>query len=454
MFTCNLNPKARRTLCDQLYDALREAIGAGSLKDGEKLPSKRELAAHLGISTSTVEAAYGRLAEEGLCESRPRSGIYVTFGTEGRREAPGAAEIRWDFGTGAADAQHFPYATWAHLMRETLSARSADLLSAGDPRGSAGLRLALSGLLERLRGIGAAPETLVLGAGTEVLVSDILALIGRDRLFAVEDPGYPRVRRILLAGGARIAPVPLSGGAVDIRELYRSGAGAVYVTPSHQFPTGSEMDEARRAALLAWARETGGYILEDDYDSEFRFDGKNIPAMRGMDPRVIYLNTFSRTLAPGLRMSFMALPEQMLPRFLEMHAACSIPAFEQETLERFITGGYLERHIARMRTLYRARLKALRQGVQANTLGRLHPCDAGLYALLEAGGKAPACELVSLAAKEGVRLTRLADYAMMGEDGEDRRVLLGFAGMDEEEMAAGLAALARAWGTGIGPRNK
>ena len=131
-----------------------------------------------------------------------------------------------------------------------------------------------------------------------------------------------------------------------------------------------------------------------------------------------------------------------------------IPAFEQETLERFITGGYLERHIARMRTLYRARLKALRQGVQANTLGRLHPCDAGLYALLEAGGKAPACELVSLAAKEGVRLTRLADYAMMGEDGEDRRVLLGFAGMDEEEMAAGLAALARAWGTGIGPRNK
>lgn len=446
MFTCTLRADSRKTLCEQLYEALRRQIGAGGLADGEKLPSKRALAAHLGVSTSTVEAAYGRLMEEGLCESRPRSGLYVTAGPAAGADAEKPPEIRWDFGTGAADAEHFPYATWAHLMRGVLGRRSADLLLAGDPRGSAGLRLALSGLVQRLRGITAAPETLIVGAGTEVLVSDVLALVGRDRLFAVEDPGYPRVRRILSAGGARIAPIPLSGGALDVRALYRSGAGAVYVTPSHQFPTGSEMDEARRAALLVWARETGGYILEDDYDSEFRFDGKNIPAMRGRDARVIYLNTFSRTLAPGLRMGFMVLPEQLVPRYMEQHSACSVPAFQQETLEGFIAGGHMERHIARMRTLYRGRLQALRRGVETLDLGRLHPCDAGLYALLEAGGKTPAGELVPAAARAGVRLTRLSDYALMEGAKQDRTVLLGFAGMDEERILEGLDRLAGAWG--------
>ena len=208
------------------------------------------------------------------------------------------------------------------------------------------------------------------------------------------------------------------------------------------------MTMAQRAALLRWAKETGGYILEDDYDSEFRFAGVSAPALRAMDDsgQVIYMNTFARTLAPGLRLSFMALPDALVDRYRAMHAACSVPGFEQETLRKFIAGGYLERHVSRMRVVYRGRLLALENKAKALGLGEVAPCGAGLYALLHVGGKTPAQELVPLAAQAGVKLTRLADYGVMQTDKAlERVVLLGFAGMDEMAIEAGLEALHRAW---------
>ena len=261
MFTCTLEAASKIPLCEQLYTALKREMERGGIRPGERMPSKRELAAHLSVSTATVEAAYARLISEGLCESRPRSGIFALeqaqrVGLTDGEKPP----VRWNFGTGAADAAHFPYATWARLMREVLSEQSATLLLSGDPQGEPALRREIAGYLHRMRGIDAPPEAIVLGAGTEVLVSALVALIGRERLFAVEDPGYSRVRRILVVSGARIAPTPLSGGAIDVRELYRSGAGAAYVTPTHQFPTGEEMQPAsgrrfcagrgRRAAIF------------------------------------------------------------------------------------------------------------------------------------------------------------------------------------------------------------
>ncbi len=450
MFTCVLDDKSRVTLCDQLYAALRAEIERGSMAAGTRMPSKRQLSAHLGISTATVEAAYGRLTEEGYCESRPRSGIYVAA------EPPCAAQarqtqdvpVRWDFTTGAADADHFPYAAWARLMREVLSEQDNSLLLSGDPQGSFELRREIADMMKNLRGIQVHPDQIVLGAGTEVLATALVALIGRERLFAVEDPGYSRVRRILTACGARIAPTQLSGGAIDVSALYLCGAGAAYVTPSHQFPTGVEMNHAQREALLRWARETGGYILEDDYDSEFRFSGTGAPALMAMDggEHVIYMNTFARTLAPGLRLSFMALPPLLAHRYKELHGACSVPGFEQETLRKFISGGHLERHIARMRVIYRDRLHALQNAVKELNLGEVAPCAAGLHVLLKVGGKTPAQELVPLARAQGVRLTRLCDYGVMRMGpAQERVVLLGFAGMDEEEIHAGLRALKKAW---------
>jgi len=450
MFTCMLDPKSRMTLTDQLYGALRDEIEQGRLKSGEKMPSKRQLAAHLHVSTATVEAAYGRLASEGYCESRPRSGMYVAadMPKTGHAAPVQAIPVKWDFSTGAADAEHFPYATWARLMREVLSEQNTALLLSGDPQGSPELRREIAGMMLRLRGIEVKPENIVLGAGTEVLVTALVSLLGREKLFAVEDPGYSRVRRILMASGARIVPTPLMDEAIDVRALYMSGAGAAYVTPSHQFPLGGEMTMVQRTALLHWAKETGGYILEDDYDSEFRFSGVSTPALCALDggEQVIYMNTFSRTLAPGLRLSFMALPDALVSRYRAMHAACSVPGFEQETLRKFIAGGYLERHVNRMRVVYRGRLTTLENKAKALKLGEVAPCGAGLYALLHVGGKTPAQELVPLAAQAGVKLTRLADYGVMQTDKAlERVVLLGFAGMDEMAIEAGLEALYRAW---------
>ncbi len=450
MFTCTLDSASRVTLTDQLYSALRAEILSGRIAAGEKMPSKRQLAEHLHVSTATVEAAYGRLTSEGYCESRPRSGIYAANELPQTGAVPHEkpVEIRWDFSTGAADAEHFPFSTWARLMREVLSEQNKALLLSGDPQGSPALRQEIAGMMLRLRGIEVSPENIVLGAGTEVLVTALVSLLGREKLFAVEDPGYSRVRRILVASGARIAPTPLLDGAIDVRALYMSGAGAAYVTPSHQFPLGGEMNARERASLLRWAKETGGYILEDDYDSEFRFAGVSLPALKALDDseQVIYMNTFARTLAPGLRLSFMVLPTALIGRYRAMHAACSVPGFEQETLRKFISGGYLERHVARMRVIYRSRLQLLERKAAELGLGEVAPCGAGLYALLHVGGKTPAQELVPLAAQAGVRLTRLSDYGVMEtEKNLERVVLLGFAGMDEQAIGEGLEALRRAW---------
>lgn len=450
MFTCELDSRSRTPLCDQLYEALRTELLSGQIAPGTKMPSKRRLADHLHISTATVEAAYARLVSEGLCESRPRSGMYAAEEMP-RLKAAMHGElppVRYDFSTGAADAEHFPYATWAKLMREVLAAQDKALLLSGEAQGSMELRRQIAAMLRSQRGIEADPENIVLGAGTEVLATALVALIGRDRLFAVEDPGYSRVRRILVASGARIVPTTLDDGAIDVRALYVSGAGAAYVTPSHQFPTGEEMSPAQRSALLRWAQETGGYILEDDYDSEFCFSGMPAASLAAMDDggHVIYMNTFSRTLCSGLRMSFMVLPPALADRYRSMHAACSVPGFEQETLTRFMAGGYMERHIARMRVIYRSRMQALTRKAQALGLGEVSACRAGLHVLLTVGGKTPAHELTLRAQMAGVKLTRLCDYGVMRMRPEHERVvLLGIAGMDETQIEQGLEALYEAW---------
>lgn len=447
MFTCVLDPQSRVTLCDQLYSALRTAIERGEMAPGSRMPSRRELARHLSVSAATVEAAYEQLAAEGLCESRPRSGMYVLPVACVPQSADAAqTPVRWDFTTGSADAEQFPYATWAKLMREVLTEQDTALLHAGDPQGSEGLRREIAGMVRRLRGIEVPPENIVVGAGTEALVAQLVGVCGRERLYAVEDPGYSRVRRILVGSGARISPTPLADGAIDVRALYTSGAGAAYVTPSHQFPTGEEMHAQQRAALLSWARETGGLIIEDDYDSEFRFSGQSLPALRAMDEGVVYMNTFSRTLAPGLRLAFAVLPDSLVGRYRAMHSSCSVSGFEQETLRKFIAGGVMERHIARMRVIYGGRLEALTQGVRRLGLGTLSPVHSGLHVLLSVGGRVPAHELVGAAAAQGVRLSRVCDYGVMTRtESDERAVLLGFAGMDEAQIAEGLSALARAW---------
>ena len=449
MFTCTLEPASRTPLCEQLYTALKREMERGGIRPGERMPSKRELAAHLSVSTATVEAAYARLISEGLCESRPRSGIYALEQTPNVGAATGEKPpVRWNFGTGAADAAHFPYATWARLMREVLSEQSATLLLSGDPQGEPALRREIAGYLHRMRGMDVPPDAIVLGAGTEVLVSALVALIGRERLFAVEDPGYSRVRRILVVSGARIAPTPLSGGAIDVRELYRSGAGAAYVTPTHQFPTGEEMQPGQREALLRWARETGGYILEDDYDSEFRYTGRPIPTLQSIDDRgrVIYLNTFSQTISPSMRLGFLVLPPRLLERYRQELGfyACTVPALEQHVLTRFIAGGHYERHLSRMRKEYRDRRSATISAFRASPLAShvtFSEEGAGLHFLLRLDTNRSDEELRRLTAEAGIRLSFLSEYAAVPDPRFAHTLVVNYAGLSQSDLEEALRLL-------------
>lgn len=455
MFTCNLNPNSRTTLTEQLYTALRGDMERGSIRPGERMPSKRELAAHLNISTATVEAAYARLISEGRCESRPRSGIYALSQPFAPAETQQTEKppVRWNFGTGAADAGHFPYATWARLMREVLSEQSTTLLLSGDPQGDAALRREIAGYLHRMRGVDVSPDAIVLGSGTEVLVSALVSLIGRERLFAVEDPGYSRVRRILVASGARIVPTPLCDGAIDIRSLYAGGAGAAYVTPTHQFPTGEEMQTGQREALLRWERETGGYILEDDYDSEFRFSGRPIPALQSLDggERVVYLNTFAKSLAPSLRISYMVLPPHLLERWRRdfWFYSSTVPSFEQYALARFMERGHFERHLNRTRTRYKARREALLAAARDTGLTRVGSFaggDAGLHLLLWMDGRWSEAELVARAVDAGVGVVPLSACDLTPPPpGRPPALILGYTRIAAVDMAPALRRLKAAW---------
>ena len=339
MFTLalTLDPKMRTPMYEQLYAAIAGAIREGGLRHGEKLPSKRTLCASLGVSRSTVETACELLLAEGYVESRPRSGYYVAeYQTAASSNDPSSAPVcelghlpprgkalenrgkalGSPFSTSAVDVSGFPYASWAKLYKEVVY-NSPDLLQRGDPRGEAPLREALVRLLSEYRGVRCAPEQVVVGSGMETLLDQLITLFGPETVYAMEDPGYPALERSLQARGRELRFVPMDGSGMDADALEASGATVAYLTPSHQFPSGITMPASRRSRLLRWAAEREGWIVEDDYDSEFRYGGRPISSMQGMDRlgRVVYAGTFSRSLAPAIRLAYMVLPPALLPRW-------------------------------------------------------------------------------------------------------------------------------------------
>ena len=295
MLTLTLDPGAERPLYEQIYRQIRQEIASGGLPAGARLPSKRALAAHLKVSVVTVEGAYGQLLAEGYLRSEPKRGFFVWMPEEVPLSAPGptpsvppdrtaAAPLPYDFSTSAVDTAHFPFSTWARLMREVLSQEDSALLDSPPPQGVPELRRAIVRYLRAFRGIRAEPEQVVVGAGAEYLTSLLLQLLGHSGGWAVEDPGYRKAPRIFTHAGALVCPIPLDGQGLRVDALRWSGARVAHITPSHHFPLGTVMPIARRQALLRWAMEgEDRYLIEDDYDSEFRFDGRPIPALQTLD---------------------------------------------------------------------------------------------------------------------------------------------------------------------------
>ena len=442
-------------LYEQLYRSLAAEMRTGAISAGTRMPGKRRLAAELSVSVNTVDAAYQMLAAEGYLEARERSGFYVQeylalperteSAAPPQPEAAPAPErpVRYDLSTRGVDPELFPFRTWARLQKELLYS-SPELLTHGDAQGDLSLRQALAEYLEEYRGVRCGPHQLVVGAGLEYLLGLLAPLLPGPA--AVENPGYPRARQVLENNGISCCCLPVDEDGLSIRALSESGAAVCCVTPSHQFPTGVTMPAGRRAELLHWAARRPGqrYIIEDDYDSEFRFDTRPLPSLQGMagaDGPVVYLSTCSRSLAPSIRIAYMVLPEHLLPAWWKTYRlyASTVGRFEQQTLARFITEGYFTRHLARERVAYKARRDALTAALNAAFAPgqlRLAGLHTGLHLLASLKNAPPDEALRRAAEAEGVRLNLLSDYDLTGARHQTGTLVLGYGSLDDAACAS------------------
>ena len=453
MLTYELKKAPGVPLYEALYRYIRGDILSGALAAGEKLPSKRALAENLEVSKITVEAAYNQLLSEGYIRSVEKVGYFVEA-VERHAPAPAASSLPetpekkpvidlTGMGTG-----RFPFSVWMKLQREVMLDYGEKLLLPMPNQGILELRQAISDHLAAFRGLHVLPENILVGAGTDFLYNILIQLLGRELVYAVEEPGYGKIRQIYAAGGVECVSAQLDERGVRPDSL--GDARVLHISPSHHFPTGLVTPVSRRSELLAWARERCGYIIEDDYDSEFRFDAHPMAAMQSMDRegRVIYMNSFSKTLAPSIRISYMVLPGALMEAFRQKLGfyGCTVPSFEQYTLARFLSRGHFEKHINRMRKFYRSRrnrvIALLENCAFADKL-TIHEADAGLHFLLKVDTPISDRELTEKLLGWGIKIHSLSHY--YHEEFRDSHMLVvNYAQMEEDALEQALNALADA----------
>lgn len=476
MLTYDFHDLKDETLTEYLYRRIRTDILEGRLSSGEKMPSKRAFARNVGVSTVTVENVYAQLMAEGYLTSKPRSGYFVEkigdallvprgtgaekagmTDTEELRESGTLHESRQEIDlTGAeTDPDTFPFGIWAGIIRGLLQDRRRELLTRAPGTGIYPLRRQIADYLLQYQDLAVSPEQIVIGAGTEYLYSLLIRLLGNDRSYAVETPGYPKTARIYETNGVNVRFIPMDHAGISLKDLEESGADIVHISPSHQFPTGITMPAGRRAGLLAWADRRKGYIIEDDYDSEFRLSGRPIPPLMSMDRagRVIYLNTFTKSLACTVRISYMVLPERLLQRYREKLGfySCTVSNFEQYTLAEFIRQGHFEKHINRMRTLYRKKQNQVLESIKRSGLPDMSDVEgagAGLHFLLRVRTKRSGEELTERAKEAGVRIFCLDRYMERSAETAQPEypcMVVNYSGLTDRQIRDFPALLRKAW---------
>ena len=443
-----------------LYKCIKKDILAGTLKPTEKLPSKRMLAKNLGISLITVENAYAQLLVEGYIYSKPKRGYYVAKLQQQLlpKNQPQASkpiiatkeQLTLSFAKSSVPPDTFPYNTWARLLRNTLtSADEHALISDTAAGGVLPLREALAKHLYQFRGLSVSPEQIIIGSGTQTLYNLIVQLLGRSHVYALEDPGYPQLAAIYGTNDVFCRYLPMDEQGIQAEVLESSGADILHITPSHQFPTGITMPVSRRYELLHWAsKKSSRYIIEDDYDCEFRLFGKPIPPLQSIDKseKVIYINTFSKTLAPTFRISYMVLPPHLASLFYAKLGfySCTVSNFEQFTLAKFIEGGYFERHINRMRTYYRNKRDNLLQylaSCPASKALQVEGENSGLHFLLHLATEASDSQLRAAAATQGLQIKFLTDYYHHKLSDNSHTLLMNYTGIEDTQLYPALDKL-------------
>lgn len=453
MQTYTLDRSGASPLYEQLYRALKADILSGALPGGSRLPSGRALAEHLGLSRVTVETAYAQLLAEGYLTSRPRAGYFVEQLTpqelpprvsepEAQPPEPETAQSR--------SAQLFPFSVWARLMRGVLLDRRQELLRPAPDAGLPALRQAVAAELYRQRGVHVSPEQVYIGAGAEYFYNLLIQFFGHGRVYALENPGHRKIARVYQANQVAVRPIGMDADGVIPELLEQSGAEVLHISPSHHYPTGTVTPITRRQALMRWlTAQPGRYLIEDDYDSEFRFSGLPIPTIQSMDRsgRVIYMNTFSRTISPSLRISYMILPRTLLPQWQAAMGfySCTVPSFEQMTLTRFLAEGYFEKHLSRMKKHYRAvraQLFSVLHTPQAVRQCAVHDTDAGLHLILELKNAPEPEALRALLRQSGLPDALLSDFFLDAPSPQAQKsIVLGYADAEPAQLEAALTAL-------------
>ena len=458
MLTYPMEERGSLPLYEYLCRRIRADILSGALPAGTRLPSKRALAEHLRVSVVTVEGAYSQLEAEGYLQAQPKRGFFVSAVEQAPPPAvrsvlmPETPAVSWrlDLGRNQVDTARFPVSTWARLTRQVLSEAPEALLSPVPHQGLAALRQAIAQDLRDFRGMSVSPEQIVVGAGAEYLYLLLAQLLGSSAPFAVEDPGYPKPARIYALNGARCISLPVDGQGISPQTLAASPAQVVHLSPSHQFPTGAVTPAGRRQALLRWAAQGGDrYLIEDDYDSEFRFTGLPIPALQSIDQadRVIYLNTFSRALAPSLRISYLVLPPTLLDRYHQRLGfySSTVPALEQYTLASFLSEGRFEQHLSRARNRYRALRDQVLEALEASGLAgraQISGADAGLHFLVRLETERGDQELTQLARARGIRLSFLSEFCASPGPEHQHFLVISYPGIQMERLPQTLRELA------------
>ena len=460
MLTYSFYDRGNEPLYEYLYNQIKKDITSFKLSADEKLPSKRALAKNLNISIITVENAYSQLIAEGYIYSVPKSGFYVCDISSAKpmseekpkrviKTATDKKKYIADFVNNSMSKDSFPFTVWSKLMREIMSDLSEKLMVRSPSAGVEALRNAIADYLYQFRGMAVEPEQIVVGAGTEYLYGLIIQLLGHEKKYGVEDPGYEKISRIYKSNNVKCEHISLDDNGINIEELEESKSDVLHISPAHHFPTGFVTPISRRYELLSWAsKNPDRYIIEDDYDSEFRFLGKPIPPLQSIDvlDKVIYINTFSKSLSSTIRISYMVLPKPLMEKYKKELSfySCTVSNFDQYTLAKFIDDGYLEKHINRMRNYYRTQRDTLLSCIKkqsAYNKVRISEEHAGLHFLMEIETKLTDEVLKERAAKAGVNIAFLSEYFYDKNKAKSHTVVINYSGLNKESIEKGIDVL-------------
>lgn len=435
----DLQGGAKAPLYEKIYEYIKRDVIEGKIPVGEKLPSTRLLAKHLAVSRSTVEMAYEQLLAEGYIKAEPCRGFFVCDITE-LYELGNIEDIRHivsfvkkeqeetacrhiiDFSPYAIDTEHFPYNVWRKLNKNVLLDDREELLLSGDGQGDYGLRKAIAAYLHQARGVNCQPDQLIIGAGNEYLEILLTQILGRNKQVLMENPTYLQAYHTFLNMGYQMSFVSVEEEGIDPQKVRKYDPDVVYIMPSHQFPLGTVMPLKQRLELLKWASEKEErYLIEDDHDSEYRYRGKPIPSLQSIDhfDKVIYIGTFSKSIAPSLRISYMVLPPELLKRY---HKNCgfystTVPKIQQEVLRAFIEEGHFERHLNKMRGIYRSKHDFLLAELKKrNWVEKIYGDHAGLHVLVQVNTEKKEKEICNLAEKQGIRIYGISEYVVWESD--------------------------------------